>query len=113
MANAGQAVIQAGPLWASRDEFTLRIGSLVTSAMLDFARTAAYITTVLYKLVEREGTSTENVSFRVRSSMRPTPGQREHMGGGCRHRRPERAAPPRHSRRGRHGNVPVGGARSK
>jgi amidohydrolase len=67
MANAGQAVIQSGPLWASRDELTLRIADPAAPTTLDFARTAARITTALYDLVEREGTSTERVSFRVRS----------------------------------------------
>jgi metal-dependent amidase/aminoacylase/carboxypeptidase family protein len=64
MADAGQAVIQRGPLWASRDELTLKVSGPST---LDFARVAARITTALYELVEKEGTSTEAVTFRVRS----------------------------------------------
>ena len=64
MANAGQAVVQRGPLCASRDELTLNIGGPST---VDLARTTAEITTALYGLVEREGASSESVTFRVRS----------------------------------------------
>lgn len=71
MANAGQAVVQTGPIWASRDELTLKIDgpspSFGAPTTFDFARTAAQITTALYDLVEKEGKSTENVTFRVRS----------------------------------------------
>src|SRR5262249_31301483 len=71
MANTGQAVVQAGPIWASRDELTLKVSGPSTSLGLpttfDFARLAAQITTALYDLVEKEGTSTEQVTFRVRS----------------------------------------------
>jgi amidohydrolase len=64
MANAGQAVIQTGPIWASRDELTLTISG---PDGLDFARTAAQITAALYELVDKEGTSQDDVEFRVRS----------------------------------------------
>ena len=64
MANTGQVVIQRGPLWASRDELILNVGGPST---VDFARTAARITTALYGLVEKEGASAESVTFRVRS----------------------------------------------
>jgi len=71
MANTGQAVVQAGPIWASRDELTLKVSGPSTSlgapTTFDFARLAAQITTALYNLVEKEGTSTEQVTFRVRS----------------------------------------------
>lgn len=71
MVNAGQAVVQTGPIWASRDELRLKIngpsGFLGGPTTFDFARTAAQITTALYDLVEREGKSTEQVTFRVRS----------------------------------------------
>jgi amidohydrolase len=71
MAHAGQAVIQTGPIWASRDELTLHVSGPTpvggTPGTFDFARTAAQITTALYDLVEQEGKSTEHVTFRVRS----------------------------------------------
>ncbi len=71
MANAGQAVVQEGPIWASRDELILRIrGPQSVSgppAALDPARTAAQITIALYELVEHEGEGAEGVTFRVRS----------------------------------------------
>lgn len=71
MVNAGQAVIQPGPIWASRDELRLKVngpsGSLGGPTTFDFTRTAAQITTALYDLVEKEGKSTEPVTFRVRS----------------------------------------------
>src|SRR5262245_41184001 len=75
MANTGQVVVQRGPLWASRDELTLKIvGGHSTStaasggpAAVDLARTAAQITTAMYDLVHREGVSCENVTFCVRS----------------------------------------------
>ena len=71
MVNAGQAVVQTGPIWASRDELTLNISRPLASAgtptNFDFARTAAQITTALYDLLEKEGRSTEPVTFRVRS----------------------------------------------
>jgi len=73
MANAGQAVVQAGPIWASRDERTLRIRGPQAvpgaPAAFDPARVAAHVTTALYGLAEREGRSTEGVTFRVRSLM--------------------------------------------
>jgi amidohydrolase len=78
MANAGQAVIQAGPIWASRDEMILRISSPSiapgTLSGFDFARTAAQVTSVLCDLIEKEGTSTEKVTFRVRSLTAEQPG---------------------------------------
>jgi len=71
MANAGQAVVQEGPIWASRDALILRVRGPHAvpgaPATFDPARTAAQITTALYELVEREGTSTEGVIFCVRS----------------------------------------------
>lgn len=71
MVPTGQAVIQTGPIWASRDEFTLTVSAPASASgapsTLDFARTAAQITTALYDLVAHEGTSPEPVTFRVRS----------------------------------------------
>lgn len=64
MANTGQAVVQRGPIWASRDELTLKIDGPSTC---HFALTPAQITTALYKLAESEGKSTEPVTFRVRA----------------------------------------------
>ena len=64
MANAGRAVVQRGPLWASRDELTLKVGG---PSPFDFARTAPRVAAALYELVEEEGKSTESVTFRVRS----------------------------------------------
>jgi amidohydrolase len=71
MVNAGQAVVQSGPIWASWDTLILKISG--PSPALDapttghIARVAAQVTTALYDLVEREGQSTEPVTFRVRS----------------------------------------------
>jgi amidohydrolase len=78
MLGTGQAVVQRGPLWASRDELTLTVigpppGS-DASPGVDLARTAARIATALYDLVEREGQSTERVVFRVRSLRVEQPG---------------------------------------
>src|SRR5262249_51531091 len=72
MINAGQAVIQRGPLWASRDELLLTVGVRSPSLDLshptvDLSRMAAHITTALYDVVEQEAQSTETVTFRVRS----------------------------------------------
>src|SRR5262245_5226487 len=71
MVRVGQAVIQTGPIWASRDELTLEVSAPTPAggvpSPFDFARTAAQITTALYHLVEQEGRSTENVTFCVRS----------------------------------------------
>jgi amidohydrolase len=71
MAYTGQAVVQTGPIWASRDELTLKVSGPSppggAPSTVDFARTAAQLTTALYDLVEHEGQSTENVTFRVRS----------------------------------------------
>jgi amidohydrolase len=71
MANAGQAVIQEGPIWASRDELILRVrGPQPVSgapSTFDPARNAALITTALYEVGEQEGKSDEGVTFRVRS----------------------------------------------
>jgi hypothetical protein len=71
MANVGQAVIQRGPLWASWDTRMLKISGpppdLDAPITDDIARIAAQIVTALYDLVEREGHSTEPVTFRVRS----------------------------------------------
>lgn len=64
MANAGRAVVQRGPLWASRDELTLKVGG---PSPFDFARTAARVAAALYDLVEEEGRSKESVTLRVRS----------------------------------------------
>lgn len=77
MANAGQAVVQSGPIWASRDELTLEVRgpstSLGTRTTFDFSRTAAQITTALYDLVEREGASTDQVTLtgEWRAKLRP------------------------------------------
>ncbi len=71
MAQAGQAVLQRGPLWASWDTLVLKIRgpapSLDAPTTRDIAHVAAQVTTALYDLVEREGQSTEPVIFRVRS----------------------------------------------
>lgn len=71
MANAGQVVVQSGPIWASRDELTLKVSgpspAFGAPTTLDFARTAAQITSALYDLVAEEGKSAENVTFCVRS----------------------------------------------
>src|SRR5215470_16898644 len=71
MANVGQAVIQRGPLWASWDTRKLKISgpppALDAPIKDDIARVAAQVVTTLYDLVEREGHSTEPVTFRVRS----------------------------------------------
>ena len=71
MANAGQAVVQSGPIWASWDTRILKINGPAPSddarTTLDIARVAAQVTTALYDLVESEGQSTEPVTFRVRS----------------------------------------------
>jgi amidohydrolase len=71
MANVGQAVIQRGPLWASWDTRRLKISgpppALDAPITDDIARVAAQVVTTLYDLVEREGHSTEPVTFRVRS----------------------------------------------
>ena len=64
MANVGQAVVQRGPIWASRDELSLRISGPST---FDFARMAAQITSALYTVVETEGQSADTVTFRVRA----------------------------------------------
>lgn len=71
MAKAGQVVVQRGPIWASWDTrmFTIRgpAPSLAPPVTFDIARVAAQITVALYDLVEREGQSSEGVTFRVRS----------------------------------------------
>src|SRR5262249_47456555 len=86
MANVGQAVIQSGPLWASRDELTLKVSAPApassASRTFDFAYTAAHITTALYDLVEQEGKSTENVTFCVRS-LTAEQGGPVWLGGAC------------------------------
>ena len=64
MADTGRVVVQRGPIWASRDELTLKIEAPSTC---DLARTAARITTALYALIGSEGRSTEPVTFRVRA----------------------------------------------
>jgi amidohydrolase len=78
MIEAGQVVIQRGPLWASRDEFVLtvsaRSSSPAASSSVDLTRTAAQITGALYDLVEQEGRSAEPVTFRVRSLSAEQPG---------------------------------------
>jgi amidohydrolase len=71
MANAGQVVVQSGPIWASWDTRILTINGPPPSpdgrVKFDLARVAAEVTTTLYELVEREGRSNELVSFRVRA----------------------------------------------
>jgi amidohydrolase len=79
MAQVGQAVVQAGPIWASRDELTLSVEAAPAppdgaAAPVDFPRTAARIATALYDLVEAEGGSAEPVTFRVRSLEADQPG---------------------------------------
>lgn len=64
MINVGEAVIQSGPIWASRDELTLELN---TPAGIDIVRTAAQITAALYDLMEKERASRDGVTFRVRS----------------------------------------------
>ena len=70
MANAGQVVVQNGPIWASWDTRILTISgpppSLDGPVTFDLARVAAQVTIALYDLVEREGRSPEPVVFRVR-----------------------------------------------
>lgn len=71
MAHAGQAVVQRGPLWASRDELSLSLGAPprgdAAFSSVDLARATAHLVTALYDLVNDEGRSTETVTFRVRS----------------------------------------------
>jgi amidohydrolase len=59
MANAGQVVVQRGPIWASWDTRILTINGPLPSSdgrvTFDLARVAAEVTTTLYELVEREG----------------------------------------------------------
>ena len=80
MANAGQVVVQSGPIWASRDELTLKVSgpsaSVGDPATFDFPRTAAQVTSALYDLVEHEGKSTEKATFRVRSPQAEQAAQR-------------------------------------
>jgi amidohydrolase len=64
MARLGQAVVQRGPVWASRDELVLKIEGGPTC---EFARLAAQIANALYELIDTEGKSAESVTFRVRS----------------------------------------------
>jgi metal-dependent amidase/aminoacylase/carboxypeptidase family protein len=87
--------IQRGPIWASWDTRTLRIGGPAPTAdrptPFDIARVAARLTTALHDLVEREGQSPEPVSFRVRRLTAEQPGGGEprqaavevHMGRGA------------------------------
>jgi len=71
MANAGEVVVQTGPIWASWDIRILTISgpppSLEEPVTFDVARVAAQLTIALYDLVEREGRSSEPIVFRVRS----------------------------------------------
>jgi amidohydrolase len=71
MATTGHVVIQRGPIWASWDTRILRISgpapSLDVPTKFDIARVAAQVVTDLYGLIEKEGQSTEDVAFRVRS----------------------------------------------
>jgi amidohydrolase len=73
MLEAGRAVVQRGPLWASRDELLLMARPPAPPG-IDLTRTAAQITCALYDLVEREGRSAEPVTFRVRSLSAEQPG---------------------------------------
>ena len=91
MATVGQAVVQRGPLWASWDTQVLRIsGPPSPGGNFDAARVAAEVVTALYQLVEKEGNSTEEVAFRVRSLSAEQPGRGDasqaaievHMGRG-------------------------------
>jgi amidohydrolase len=79
LAKAGQAVVQQGALWASWDTRVLRISGpaplLDAPTSSDIARVAAQVTTALYELVEREGHSTDPVTFRVRSLKAEQPGR--------------------------------------
>ena len=65
MANTGEVVIQPGPLWASWDRRMLTLSG--PPASFDVARVAARVTTALYDLLERDGQSAEEATFRVRS----------------------------------------------
>ena len=67
MARVGQAVVQTGPIWASRDELVLSIDGSQTPASEDVVRVAARVASALYDVVEREGRTAEPVTFRVRS----------------------------------------------
>jgi len=71
MANAGQVVVQSGPIWASWDTRILTISgpppSLGGPVIFDLVRVTAEVTTALYELIEREGRSPEPVVFRVRA----------------------------------------------
>jgi amidohydrolase len=94
MATAGQVVVQRGPLWASWDTRLIRIGmpppAVDDRATRDVTRLAADVVSALYDLVEREGRSSESVTFRVRSLQAEQPGSGEpaqaavevHMGRG-------------------------------
>src|SRR5262249_3740468 len=101
MANAGQAVIQRGPLWASWDTRMLKIRSPAPSLDApmtgDITRVAAQVVTALYNLVENEGQSTEPVIFRVRSLT-------AEQGG---HGTPSRAAVEVHMGRGAPGQAAI------
>jgi amidohydrolase len=78
MLNAGHVVIQRGPIWASWDTRTLRIGGPAPAVdeptPFDIARLAARLTAALYDLVDREGQTAEPVSFRVRRLTAEQPG---------------------------------------
>ncbi len=67
----GQAVIQSGPLLASRDALLLEVsdqgGSLKSGPGVDAAHLAARLVTALYDMVGKEGDSDEKVTFRVGS----------------------------------------------
>jgi amidohydrolase len=94
MLNAGQVVIQRGPIWASWDTWTLGIGGPAPAVgeptPFYIARMAARLTSALYDLVDREGQTAEPVSFRVRRLTAEQPGGGEpsqaavevHMGRG-------------------------------
>lgn len=99
MLRVGQAVVQRGPIWASWDTRVFTVGGPAPadgSTTFDIGRVAAGVTTALYDLVEREGRSSEPVTFRVRSLTaeqggRGTPSEAAievHMGRGA----PPRAA---------------------
>ncbi|HJS31948.1 MAG TPA: M20 family metallopeptidase [Alphaproteobacteria bacterium] len=69
-ADAGQVVIQRGPIWASWDTRILTIGSPPAGGArngFDIARLSAHVVTTLYDLVELEARSADDVTFRVRS----------------------------------------------
>jgi amidohydrolase len=81
MANAGQVVLQRGPIWASWDTRILRISGPApsgdSSIPFDIVRVAAHVTTSLYDLVTHDARAADDVTFRVRSLAAEQRGQGE------------------------------------